>query len=91
MALETALGLGLALVVFLGGKGCLSLGGGRPPGEGMAVCSLVTLPGMRGGYWQPSLMLAFASSAEALFLEPSLLPAKINIHIINVETSDLVD
>ena len=51
MALETALGLGLALVVFLGGKGCLSLGGGRPPSEGMAACSLVTLPGVRGGCW----------------------------------------
>jgi len=51
VALETALGLGLALVVFLGGKGCLSLGGGRPPGEGMAAYSLVTLPSVRGGCW----------------------------------------
>jgi hypothetical protein len=41
LALETAVGLGLALRwVFLVGKGYLSLGG-RRPGEGLAACCLL--------------------------------------------------
>jgi hypothetical protein len=35
--------------MLLGGKGSLSLGGGRPRGEGMAACSLVNLVGMHDG------------------------------------------
>jgi len=49
LALEMRLVLGLAFEVVLGGKGSLSLGGGRPPGEGMAACCLVNLVGVRGG------------------------------------------
>jgi len=51
LVLETGGGLGLALEVYLGGKGYLILGGGQPPGEGMAALCLVNLVGMRGGSW----------------------------------------
>jgi len=47
LALEMAIGLGLALEVFLGGKGFLILGGGWPPGEGMAALCLVSFIGIR--------------------------------------------
>ena len=47
-ALEMALGLGLGFAGFLGGKGCVSFGGARPPGEGMAALCLVSLAGVRG-------------------------------------------
>ena len=43
--------LGLAFGVVLGGRGCLGLGGGRPPGECMAALCLVSLTGVRGGCW----------------------------------------
>ena len=50
--------LGLAFKLFLVGKFCLGLGGGRPlvvlvfaPGEDMAALALVNLVGVRGGYW----------------------------------------
>jgi len=49
LLLEMAFGFGLAFKVFLGGKGCLGLGGGRPTGEGMAALCLVILVGVRGG------------------------------------------
>jgi hypothetical protein len=50
VALEMGVHLGLAFGLLLGGKGSLSLGGGRPAGD-MAACSLVTLTGVRGGSW----------------------------------------
>ena len=49
--LEMAFLLGMAFEVVLGGKGCLGLGGGRPPGEGMAALCLVNLTGVHGGWW----------------------------------------
>ena len=58
LALEMALGLGLALELFLGGKGNLCLGGGRPPGEGMAALCLVNLIGVRGGCWLAGAIVA---------------------------------
>jgi hypothetical protein len=45
LALEMGLVLGLAFIVFFGGRGSLSLGG-RPPGEGMAALCLVNLIGV---------------------------------------------
>jgi hypothetical protein len=48
LALEMGLVLGLAFIVFFGGRGGLSLGGGRSPGEGMAALCLVNLVGVRG-------------------------------------------
>lgn len=58
LVLEMALVLGLAFKVFLGGKGCLCLGGGRPPGEGMAALCLVNLVGVRGGCWLAAAIVA---------------------------------
>lgn len=58
LVLGTGGGLGLALEVDLGGKGCLILGGGRPPGEGMAALCLVTLVGVRGGTWLAAAIVA---------------------------------
>ena len=49
--LEMAFLLGVAFEVVLGGKGCLGLGGGRPPGKGMAALCLVNLTGVHGGWW----------------------------------------
>jgi hypothetical protein len=43
--------LGVAFEVVLGGKRCFGLGGGRPPGEGMAALCLVNLTGVHGGWW----------------------------------------
>ena len=51
VALATALRLGLGFEIFLGGNGCLCLGGGRPPGDGIAALCLVILIGVRGGCW----------------------------------------
>ena len=45
---EVEMVLGLAFEMALGGKGSLSLGGGRPPGEGMGALCLVNLVGVRG-------------------------------------------
>ena len=58
LLLEMAFGFGLAFKVFLGGKGCLGLGGGRPTGEGMAALCLVILVGVRGGYWFAAAIVA---------------------------------
>ena len=56
LLLEMAFVLGLAFKLFLVGKFCLGLGGGRPlvvlvfaPGEDMAALALVNLVGVRGG------------------------------------------
>jgi hypothetical protein len=54
-----ALGFGLALELFLGGKDSLSLGGGRPPGEGMAAVCLVNLTGVHGGLLAAAIALPF--------------------------------
>jgi hypothetical protein len=54
-ALEMGLVLGLAFKAVLAGKGNLSLGGGRPPGDAMAACCLVNLVGVHGGSWFASL------------------------------------
>jgi hypothetical protein len=54
-ALEMGLVLGLAFEAVLAGKGNLSLGGGRPPGDAMAACCLVNLVGVHGGSWFASL------------------------------------
>jgi hypothetical protein len=54
-ALEMGLVLGLAFEAVLGGKGNLSLGGGRPPGDAMAACCLVNLVGVHDGNWFASL------------------------------------
>jgi hypothetical protein len=51
LVLVVAFGLGLALEVFLGGKGSLGLGGRRPPGDGIAAVALVNLTGVRGSCW----------------------------------------
>jgi len=58
LVLETGGGLGLALEVYLGDKGCLILGGGWPPGEGMAALCLVNLVGVRGGSWLAAAFVA---------------------------------
>jgi hypothetical protein len=84
LALEMGLVLGLALVVFFGGRDSLSLGDGWPPGEGMAALCLVNLVGVRGVWWLAAAIAApFASSAVDEFLKPSLLPSKRNMHLIN--------
>jgi len=56
LLLEMAFVLGLAFKLFLVGKFCLGLGGGRPlvvlvfaPGEDMAALALVNLVGVRDG------------------------------------------
>jgi hypothetical protein len=54
-ALEIGLVLRLAFEAVLAGKGNLSLGGGRPPGDTMAACCLVNLVGVHGGSWFTSL------------------------------------
>jgi hypothetical protein len=59
-ALEMGLVLGLAFEAGLGGKGNLSLGGGRRPGDAMAACCLVNLVGEHGGSW-------FAAAICAVF------------------------
>jgi len=48
----------LALEVFLGGKGFLILGGGRPPGEGMAALCLVSFIGIRSSCWLAAAIVA---------------------------------
>jgi len=58
LLLEMAFGFGLAFKVFLGGKGCLGLGSGRPVGEGMAALCLVILVGVHGGYWFAAAIVA---------------------------------
>ena len=58
LVLGTGAGLGLALEVDLGVNGCLILGGGRPPGEGMFTLCLVTLVGVRGGFWLVAAIVA---------------------------------
>jgi len=58
LALEMAIGLGLALEVFLGGKGFLILGGGRPLGEGMAALCLVSFIGVRSSCWLAAAIVA---------------------------------
>ena len=58
LALEMAIGFGLALEVFLGGKGFLILGGGRPPGEGMAALCLVSFIGVRSSCWLAAAIVA---------------------------------
>jgi len=66
LLLEMAFVLGLAFKLFLVGKFCLGLGGGRPlvvlvfsPGEDMVALALVNLVGVRGGYW---LVAAFVAT-----------------------------
>jgi hypothetical protein len=54
-ALKMGLVLGLAFKAVSAGKGNLSLGGGRPPGDAMAACCLVNLVGVHGGSWFASL------------------------------------
>jgi hypothetical protein len=54
-ALKMGLVLGLAFKAVSAGKGNLSLGGGRPPGDAMAACCLVNLVGVHGGIWFASL------------------------------------
>jgi hypothetical protein len=58
LALEMGLVLWLALVVFFGGRGSLSLGDGWPPGEGMAALCLVNLVGVRGVCWLAAAIAA---------------------------------
>jgi hypothetical protein len=65
LLLEMAFVLGLAFKLFLVGKGCLGLGGGRPPvvlvfapGEDMATLALVNLVGAHGGYWLAAAIVA---------------------------------